>query len=49
MRRSRKNEAKVLLLMPRELKERLAEAAEQDNRTLSNYIVTVLMRTHQPN
>ena len=37
-----KNNTKVLLIMPIALKEELKEEARKDNRSLSNYVVTIL-------
>lgn len=39
-----KDNTRVLVTMPKELREKLEKEAEKENRSLSNYIVTVLAK-----
>ncbi|MGG4444509.1 DNA-binding protein [Brevibacillus fortis] len=38
---------KALITMPKELKTKLEEEAKNENRSLSNYIVTLLQKRNQ--
>ncbi|MCM3141339.1 hypothetical protein [Brevibacillus sp. MER 51] len=38
---------KALITMPVELKKKLEEEAKNENRSLSNYIVTLLQKRHK--
>jgi fructose-1,6-bisphosphatase/sedoheptulose 1,7-bisphosphatase-like protein len=39
-----KQNARVMVTMPQELKDKLEDEANKENRSLSNYIVTILQK-----
>jgi len=39
-----KKKTRVLVTMPRELREKLQEMANKENRTLSNFVLTIIQK-----
>lgn len=42
-----KENAKIIVSIPKQFKEFLQECAEKENRSVNNYIYTVLLRYHE--